>query len=472
MKKLYIYIASAALVCIQYSCKKDLNAPPSQALVEGNVVVDQKSAENLLNGVYSRFVGTATRFNFLGHSWSQNQEIPPSNLAGLIRYGFGAGANDLIFNNLLPSQTGSYWTYPYSILNAANSVITEVGALPDAKINPGSRKAEIIAEARFLRAYGHWMLLGYFSEWNKIGSANGVLLRKEPLKLSNPTNPRNTVQESYDFILEDIDFAIANAADVRPNYYVNKTAAKALKMRVLMMRGAATDYTQTIALANEIIANPNYQLEPSLRDLVQVKGLTSKEVILGVTPYPNQLQTKGTYEFIQSSVYITHHNFRDLLAGDPRSTWMYAKATNSTQATIRDSFYLTKFNGPKIEDRYVIRLTEVHLLKAEAIVRSGGSMAEAKTILKNIAARAGVTNFTSIDNANTPTQLLVEIYKEVARNLVAENGAEWFTLIRLPFETVKQLRPTITDPKQLYWPVPLTEFQLNPTFGPQNSGYQ
>ena len=92
MKKLHIYIAFTALVCIQYSCKKDLNAPPSQALVEGNVVVDQKSAENLLNGAYSRFVGTTTRFNFLGHSWSQNQEIPPAQLANLMRYGFGTGA--------------------------------------------------------------------------------------------------------------------------------------------------------------------------------------------------------------------------------------------------------------------------------------------------------------------------------------------------------------------------------------------
>jgi starch-binding outer membrane protein, SusD/RagB family len=471
MKNLYIYLAIAALISIQYSCKKDLNAPPSQALVEGNVVVDQKSAENVLSGAYSRFVGTSTRFNFLGHNWSQNQEIPPSILAGLIRYGFGTASNDLYNNNLLPSQTTFYWTYPYTILNAANATITEVGALPDASISPISRKTEIIAEARFLRAYAHWMLLGYFSEWNKLSSPYGVLLRKEPLKLSNAAYPRSTVQESYDFILQDLDFAIANAADVRPNYYVNKTAAKALKMRVLMMKGQAADHTQTITLANEIIANPAYQLEPNLRDLFQVKGLTSKEVILGITPYPNQAHRRGTYEFIQSSVYVTAHDFRNLLAGDPRSTWMFTKATNSTVASIRDSFYLSKYFGPKVEDAYAIRLTEVHLLKSEALVRSGGSMTEAKNILKNIVARAGVTDFTEIDNANTPNQVLVEIYKEVARNMVAENGAEWFTLIRLPFAIVNQLRPSITDPKQLYFPVPLTEFQLNPSFGPQNPGY-
>jgi hypothetical protein len=150
---------------------------------------------------------------------------------------------------------------------------------------------------------------------------------------------------------------------------------------------------------------------------------------------------------------------------------MYTKATSSTQASIRDSFYLSKYFGPKVEDAYAFRLTEVYLLKAEALVRSGGSLAEAKTILKNIEGRAGVTNFAAVDNANTPEELLLELYREYSRNMVAEDGIEWFALLRLPFATVKQLRPTITDQKQYILPIPTTEFQLNPAIGPQNPGY-
>lgn len=469
MKKLSITIAMAALLAIQYSCKKDLNAPPSQAIVEGNVVVDQKSAENALNGAYSRFAGAATRLNILSHSWAQYHEIAPAMLAGLMQYGFGTLAE--YQNAVTPAGSASYWTVPYNILNAANGVIKEVGALEDAKIVPASRKAEILAEARFLRAYAHWMLLGYFSEWYKLTSPYGVLLRKEPLTLSNSSYPRSTVQESYDFILQDLDYAIANAADVRPNYYANKTAAKALKARVLMMRGQAADYTQVITLANDITTNPNYQLEASLKDLFQVKGLTSKEVILGVTPYPNQVGRRATYEFVQSSVYLVSPQFRNLLTGDPRSAWMYAKPVNPLTASIKDSFYLTKYFGPKVEDAYAFRLTEMYLLKAEALVRSGGSTTEAKNILKNIEGRAGVTDFSAVDNANTSDQLLIEIFKETARNMVAEDGMEWFALLRLPFATVKQLRPTITDQKQYIFPIPTTEFQLNSSIGPQNPGY-
>lgn len=469
MKKFPIYIAIALLMVPQYACKKDLNAPPTQAIVEGNVVVDQKSAENALNGAYSRLANAGTTLSVFSHRWAQSHEITPAVLTGLMQYGFGTIVE--YQNNVTPAGTATYWTTPYNILNAANGVITETGALEDAKFAPLTRKAEILAEARFLRAYGHWMLLGYFSEWYKLNSPYGVLLRKEPLKLSNASYPRSTVQESYDYILQDLDYAIANAADVRPNYYANKTAAKALKLRVLMMKGQSSDYTQAIALANDILANTNYQLEASLKDLFQVKGLTSKEVILGITPYPNQVARRATYEYVQSSVYIATPQLRNLLAGDPRSTWMYVKASNSSVASIRDSFYLAKYSGPKVEEAYAFRLTEVYLLKAEALVRSGGSLADAKTILKNIEGRAGVTDFSAIDNATTSDQLLVEIYKEFARNMVAEDGIEWFALLRLPFATVKQLRPTINDQKQYIFPIPTTEFQLNPSIGAQNPGY-
>jgi starch-binding outer membrane protein, SusD/RagB family len=470
MKRLHLYFVVISLIGISYSCKKDLNAPPSQALVEGNVVIDQKSAENALNGAYARLANSANVLAVLSHRWTTFHEIPPAMWAGWMQYGFGADITNQN-NAYTPASTGSYWTPPYTILNAANAVIAEVGALEDSKFNPLTRKAEILAEARFLRAYAHWMLLAYFSEWHKPASPYGVLLRKTPLQLSNATYPRSTVQESYDYILQDLDFAIANAPDVRPNYYSNKTAAKALKMRVLLMHGQAADYTLAITLANDITANPNYQLEGTLKDLFQVKGLTSKEVILGITPYPNQVGRRQPYEFIQSSVYLVTAQFRNLLAGDPRNTWMYLKATSSTQASIRDSFYLSKYFGPKVEDAYVFRLTEVYLLKAEALVRSGGSMTEAKNILKNIEGRAGVTNFSVIDNASTSDELLLEIYKEFSRNMTAEDGIEWLALLRLPFTTVKQLRPTITDQKQYILPIPTTEFQLNPSIGPQNPGY-
>ena len=130
-----------------------------------------------------------------------------------------------------------------------------------------------------------------------------------------------------------------------------------------------------------------------------------------------------------------------------------------------------KYDGTQYEAKYAFRLTEIYLLKAEAIIRSGGLLSDARTILKNIEGHAGVTDFSSIDNATTPDQLLIEVYKEISRNLVAEDGADWFALLRLPFNTVKQIKPTIQEKFQYILPIPKNEHDKNPTIGEQNPGY-
>ena len=65
-------------------------------------------------------------------------------------------------------------------------------------------------------------------------------------------------------------------------------------------------------------------------------------------------------------------------------------------------------------------------MKAEAIVRSNGSLADAKTILKEVMAKAGVTNFAAVDNAVTKDEVLYQIYLEFSRNMVAEEGCDWW----------------------------------------------
>ena len=468
MKKIVCYIMLLLAIAGQYACKKDLNALPPQAKVEGNVIIDQKSAEVAMNGAYSRLAIVGTALSANSTTYALRHEVYPAMLTGWMQYGFGQFPEYI--NAVTPTGSTTLWTPKYALLNAANGVIEGVTALDDSKFT-GTRKNEMLAEARFLRAYGHFGLLSYYAEWYNINSPYGVMLRKESLKLSNAAQARSTVKDTYDYILQDLDYAITNAADVKPNYYANKTAAKALKMRVLMLRGQTGDYASIISLANEIMGNTAYALEASLRDLMQVKGLTSKEVILGVTPFASQVGKRAGYEYIQSSVYLASPQFRKLLENDPRSTWMLQKATNSIVVSIRDSTYMSKYFGPKVEESYVFRLTEVYLLKAEAIVRSGGSLADARLILKEVMGKAGVTNFTAVDNATTSALLLVEIYKEFSRNMAAEDGIEWLALLRLPFATVRQLRPTITEQKQYIMPIPFTEFQLNPTIGEQNPGY-
>jgi hypothetical protein len=471
MKKLIINMLVVVVALGSFpSCKKELNALPDQAKVEGNVIVDQRSAEVALNGAYYRFANVRDNYTtgLPGTNWTYDHEIYSSSMAGNIVFYQGpylGGENDFKAESY---ESADVWRTSYNLLNAANSVISELEPLSSSKINE-TRKAEILAEAHFLRAYAHYTLLSYFGEFYDVTSKYGVMLRKEPVTVSNIAQSRSTVQESYDFIIADVDDAIAHIKDGNPNYFASKYAAMALKMRILINRGGPGDYAEVINLANNIITGGSYSLEPNLKDIFKTKGLASKEIILGTKPYPGQPSELEAYYYRGGYQFYATDSLVSYLQNDPRLDWMITVDNNNPFMNYTNAF--SKYLGPQSESKYAFRLSEVYLLKAEAIVRSGGSLADAKTIVKEIMAHAGVTNFSAIDNASSTDELLVEIYKEISRNLVAEDGADWFALLRLPFNTVKQIKPTIQNKFQYILPIPKAEHDKNPAIGEQNPGY-
>jgi hypothetical protein len=110
-------------------------------------------------------------------------------------------------------------------------------------------------------------------------------------------------------------------------------------------------------------------------------------------------------------------------------------------------------------------------LQAEAIIRSNGTLATAKSLLKTVLGHAGITDFSYIDAITDKDVLLNEVYNEYVRNLSYEDGIEWFALIRFPIEKVKAIKPAIVDKNYIILPFPATEFEKNPTLGDQNPGY-
>jgi len=477
MKTLYKYLTVGIILIVAQSCKKELSAPPKNAKVEGNTIIDQATSQIALNGAYYNFANATN----IKTGWQMHQ-LTPAMFAGYLGYGFGSLPQE---DNLTTSVSGTFWDESYRSLNGANGVIEGVNALADNKFT-GNRKKELIAEAKFIRAYSHFKLLSYYAEWYKINSTQGVLLRDELSTLTNIIKKRSTVKESYDFILADLAEVITNGPAANPNHYATKWAAMALKMRVLMSRAAAGDYAEVISLADNIIQNGPYVLESSQQNLFRASGLASKEVILGIKP--QALQPTDPYSKTNqyypgaSSLYVAKGALKDLYANDPRASWIIGTASPYA-AYSPNTFFFTKYNAQGVapsavsETDYVLRLTEVYLLKAEAVVRSGGSLATAKTLVHQIQEKAGIiatTNsfhYLAVEAALTSDALLLQIYKETSKSMVAEDGSEWMALLRFPLAIVQQLKPTITSQIQYIIPVPSTEFVYNPQFGEQNTGY-
>lgn len=474
MKRIiYTFTLLSTVVITSVSCKKELGKLPENAKVDGNTILDQRTSEIALNGAYYRFAAVSGD-NIT--KWFEH-EVPPAMFAGYMGYGYGADRAEVDNNYAQSGYANIYWTSSYQLINAANGVIKGVTALDDKRFT-GNRKREVLAEARFLRAYAHFKLLSFFGQWFDLGSPYGALLREDFAEVDALPKARSSVKDSYAFILADVDDAIANAPAENKAWYATRWAAMALKMRVLMSHGQPEDYKQVTDLADSIILRSKYTPEPQTKDIFYTKGIGSAEVILGVKPQQNQ---ESFYYVLSrqywpgaSSLYVAKTALKDLLQNDPRGTWMIGTENRYTKGTYYFLKYIKQGDAPSVlsETSYAFRLTEVYLLKAEAIIRSGGSLQSARDILKAVMGRAGVTDFSAVDNAASVNDLLKQLYLEIVRNLVAEDGQEWMALLRLPSSLIQELRPTANDKVKYILPIPHSEFLYNPAIGPQNPGYQ
>jgi hypothetical protein len=471
MKNLDIKLLSFLLsLLVLSSCNKELNVYPTTSEVDGKVIVDAQSAFTVLNGIYYRFSdATVDNNNVPSLKWSDINEALPSSLCGTLRNSSGNWAPSGF--SPIAYAVDFQWIYGYNIINAANGFLKNVA--PVTAI-PAATKKQMIAEAKFLRAFGDSQLLLYYGQFNDVTSKYGIILRDEFVTPGNINLPRSTVAQCYTAIIADLDAAIPDLPSLNTHiYYANASAAKLLKARVLINRGAAGDYDEVVSLTSDIITNGPFALEDSTKDVFLTNGFSSKEVILGVQPYPNETwKYKNNQYYFQYPVSDTLVN---LLKNDPRNQWVYKSA--NYYGTLVNSF--TKYYSgdpnnpaqtPLSEYSYAFRLSEAYLLEAEAITLSGGNLAAAKALLETVEGHAGIKDFTTIDNTTSAAALEVLIVKEELKNFVGENGADWFALRRLPLATIQTIQPQLKSTDNLILPIPNTEITQNGNVI-QNPGY-
>jgi hypothetical protein len=468
MKNSIIYFLLLAF--ITSSCNKQLNVLPTTTKVDGNVIVDRNSAQVALNGVYYRFAnGGVDNNNVPTILWERVNESIPAQLAGLEGDASSTAPLSLHGYNALSAFVDVPWSYGYALINAANGFISNLQA---AKNIPDTAVRRMNGEALFLRAFGNSRLLFTYGHYRDVTSKYGIILRTQFVDATAVNLPRSTVADAYTSILKDLDSAIAGLPNRNTSViYGNVWCAKLLKARVLMNRG---DYAEVISLTTDVISNSGFALETNTKDIFLKNGFSSTEVMLGAQPFPAQSQKYSEYiYYVQNPVTPL---LADLFNGDPRSSWMIQTVTTGSGG---QSLGVTKYYPgdvintaplPITENVYAFRLTEAYLLKAEALILSGGSVADAKTLLETVLGHAGITDFSSIENEDNTDSLHLMIVKEFMKNFVAEDGQEWDAVRRLPFATLQQLLPSVSAENQLALPVPNDEIIRN-NLMVQNPGY-
>ncbi|MCF6348369.1 MAG: RagB/SusD family nutrient uptake outer membrane protein [Flavobacteriaceae bacterium] len=422
------------------------NDPPNN-LVSENVVQNQDDAKALLNGAYSRLVSRTS------NAYYELIEEIPSTLTGSMS-GFGFFGNSFKENDLRPGNgaNNSFWITFYELINLSNITITLTGGLPDNEFT-GNTKAEIIGEAHFLRAMATFDVLRYYGQFYDLNSNLGIILRTESANFVTRNKARNTVAECYIQIMSDLDFAIANAPDFSVTYRASKTAAKALKAKVLLFQGM---YAEAATLAEEVINDGTRNLEGSFAAVFD-NGLNSSEMILMNFRDENSEADQNNRKRFYRGRASTTSWFPMLMTGDPREASTYDGETVlkvNHEATFRPTYFM--------------RLAEMYLIQAEGLAFSGADLATSKVPLDIIRNRAGIGDSPAL----TIDELKDDIFNEIARELAFENGSEWFASIR--FDKAMTLKTEITSVNQYILPIPQNEINANGalTLADQNPGYE
>ena len=251
----YIYIVVLGICMLNMTACDDITQElddyePLYSLPAETAITNESSAELALVGIYSGFRQSSTG--------SGNPEIyiVPDIMSGYAQVSFyyssrpeNAGwiANDPVVENA-NTQTGIY-TKMYDLVNRVNWFLESVNKLTDTDFDNPSRKEEMVAEAKTIRAVANFYLLRLYGQFYDVNSEYGITLRTEPAK-TKEAFPRNTVAETYAAIHADLDAGAENNPDLRKKYYVNKTFASAFKAKVLLYQG---DYMAAASLANNVL---------------------------------------------------------------------------------------------------------------------------------------------------------------------------------------------------------------------------
>ena len=462
MKKNIIYTGCLFILSMTTSCEKFLDKIPPHSLVEDNAIVDGASAEAALIGVFLP-LRNMNPSPFDAHYISDG-----SQMVGFTTGHFRGFDEELELNAV---NTGDAWDECSQIINAANVVIEKTAEISDSKF-ANNRKTGIIAEARFMRFFAQYYLFRYYGQFWDLNSKYGGLMRRVPARVSNNNYGRSTVQESYNLLLEDLNFVIENGADFTSVYRPSKLLAKAYKAELLLMRGTNTDLQNAITLANEVL-NDQMRKKEGTYAAIFTNGYTSSELLF--TRYMDKQMLSGVFGNWASIVRMFGGVFSptplllNILNGDLRAPF-YKRIDKVNGLDVIRVPKLYKADGNCLP--YYMRTGEMDLIKAEAYahLNQKDNAIDAINVLR---LRAGEGKL--ISSAVADSELSTVVFNEIVKEMALENGYEWFAALRLKGadgrNLIFTLKPQVKTIKQFVWPIPPKEIELNKSMI-QNPGYE
>lgn len=421
------------------------------------------------------------------------------------------GANAIDMDNFPVAASNGFcntlWTGYYSLINKCNTTIKEVNTNTNI-VATDAIKQQTIGEAKFIRAYGYFML--------------GRLFGRVPLidtVLSNGTSQNNVPQATpvalLAFIESDLQFAAATLPlnwDAKFVGRATKGAANGLLAKVYLYQ---QKWQQAMDAANQVISSGQYDLSTSYDKIFREEGENSKESVFEVqatasaaitsangVQYAQIQGIRGSGIWDQGWGWNTPSTYLEAAyeTGDPRKnrTIMYTSTSTTTYQTIygenlpvglpnpryNNKVYTNPSLRASIGNRFgywmnlrVLRYADVVLMYAEAANEVGGAnnITAARNALNAVRARARAGNNAVLPDVTTTDQATLRTaIRQERRVELAMEHERFFDIVRwgIAQATMNAAgKPNFNGSRDVLLPIPQTQIDLSAGVLTQNPGY-
>ncbi|SDL79758.1 RagB/SusD family nutrient uptake outer membrane protein [Siphonobacter aquaeclarae] len=489
MKRYYFralaYVLAAGMLT---ACDKQLDLKPVSNTVVGNdgqgtagsFIKDAASAEGAIGACYGIFRNGSSEYYVMDYFLAGDAQSDNA---------YAGADNPSIFEmdefrmqstNALAARD---WSYLFNHIASANSIIVNVPKVTDAALTT-TRKSQIVAEAKFIRARAYFDLVRLYGEVPLIVDELPTITSENVAEIYPKLYPaRNKTDEIYAQILKDL----TEAAPAVPASGPDKMTITPGAVYTLLAKVYATQKNWAEVIANcDKVMGLGYTLLPDYEQLWDGNHENSSEAIFelnfdGWATGGNW----GTSMFYGNDWKKFNTPSNDLIKAfdDEKDAVRKASSIAFIDATGRWSdkyFPLTKYplaykmrKTDASQNIIVYRLADVLLLKAEALNETG-SLEDARKLVNQVRTRVKLGATPATDQAS----MRLAIEKERRLELAFE-GIRWYDLVRTGramtvMQAVKDgsgnsLGYGISADK-LIWPVPQTEIDKNANLT-QNNGY-
>lgn len=491
--------------------KKNLDLKPSLPTDQNYFQTEQQFDQGVI-GIYSKLVFFYNYRGGSGQDWLHDVRLLPD--------------DDITTNWLSPFESFTtlqpsnkkvydYYTFLYQLNARANNMLDVFQKKANSVYNNIALKDWHKGEMLFLRGYSHFQL------WNLYGIAPLINWRINNDSLLYTQN--SSGEQLLDAAIADFNAAAALLPETWPDATykgrVTKGAALGMAGKSYLYRATVrkdiNDYQRSLQQLNQVrgytlMANygDNFTKDQENNSEsvfeVQVGDNANQE---GSNPWLDTDQFDGNgdisgywgffdnhWSFFGGSRFLPTQSLKNALANDPRKDECFNNEGIVKYVKGRFGGDGANFAASYTNNSRILRYADILLLKAEAILQSGGSTVEVIQLINQIRTRARQS---ATPAASTPADHLTSetdrkkimkwLIEERRLELAFEEGHRWLDLRRWHVGGIlrdiygKDLEngwdfgsmhtPFSFSKKNLYLPIPFEELQLNPSLR-QNTIWQ